>query len=431
MLADRCVSGPSLFRPYLFWHSRGPVQLGRIRERCGRRRARSRSVTRRPTTTYRRGRRGIPAARIVDDPPAIFLAWSERARAVSTRFDVPGRAWPRHPRARCASGGRAADTRRTTAATDHGQLPNPPHRHPLRADSGAGRGPAAARLRLRLASVLQRGTRESIVTGNQNVATRAAEEIRRYISGHADILKALAANLQDTGLSRGSRIASSRTTSCSSASSARSRCSTRRAASIATSRVGTPRVDDPDSDAPVTSTASRCRRSASTRICCRPRVFAHPPDAAQSAVGLAGRRVQPRRDVADGRPHPHRRAAASRWSSRPTATLVAHGDPDKKALVAQATNMSGHPLVAAAGRERDTPVALEYRDEDGREQLGVAARIRRSAGRVIVEQPTSEAYASATALQRQLDRRHRARAARHGRASASLRPARSSRRSSR
>ncbi len=26
---------------------------------------------------------------IIDDPPAIFLAWSERARAVSTRFEVP------------------------------------------------------------------------------------------------------------------------------------------------------------------------------------------------------------------------------------------------------------------------------------------------------------------------------------------------------
>jgi hypothetical protein len=26
---------------------------------------------------------------IVDDPPAIFLAWSQRARAVSTRFHVP------------------------------------------------------------------------------------------------------------------------------------------------------------------------------------------------------------------------------------------------------------------------------------------------------------------------------------------------------
>jgi len=26
---------------------------------------------------------------IVNDPPAIFLAWSERARAVSTRFEIP------------------------------------------------------------------------------------------------------------------------------------------------------------------------------------------------------------------------------------------------------------------------------------------------------------------------------------------------------
>src|SRR4051812_39170895 len=47
---------------------------------------------------------------------------------------------------------------------------------------------------------LQRGTRESIVTGNLNVAARAAEEIRRYMFGNAAILRALAADLQDTGL---------------------------------------------------------------------------------------------------------------------------------------------------------------------------------------------------------------------------------------
>ena len=28
---------------------------------------------------------------------------------------------------------------------------------------------------------LQRGTRDSVITGNENVATRAAEEIRRYV----------------------------------------------------------------------------------------------------------------------------------------------------------------------------------------------------------------------------------------------------------
>src|SRR5437763_6573932 len=49
---------------------------------------------------------------------------------------------------------------------------------------------------------LQRGTRESIVIGNQRVATRAAEEIRRYVTTNADLLKALAADLQDTGLER-------------------------------------------------------------------------------------------------------------------------------------------------------------------------------------------------------------------------------------
>ena len=47
---------------------------------------------------------------------------------------------------------------------------------------------------------LQRGTRQSVIAGNQNVATRAAEEIRRYVVTNAALLKALAADLQDTGL---------------------------------------------------------------------------------------------------------------------------------------------------------------------------------------------------------------------------------------
>src|SRR4051794_13158206 len=47
---------------------------------------------------------------------------------------------------------------------------------------------------------LQRGTRATVIAGNQNVATRAAEEIRRYVVGNAEILKSLGANLQNTGL---------------------------------------------------------------------------------------------------------------------------------------------------------------------------------------------------------------------------------------
>src|SRR5262249_41199361 len=48
------------------------------------------------------------------------------------------------------------------------------------------------------------------------------------------------------------------------------------------------------------------------------------------------------------------------------------------------------------------PLAREYVDQDGRRQLGVAARIPQLGWTVIVEQPTAEAYASARELQRQL-----------------------------
>jgi signal transduction histidine kinase len=84
--------------------------------------------------------------------------------------------------------------------------------------------------------------------------------------------------------------------------------------------------------------------------------------------------------------------------------LVAHGDPDKKALVAQARNMSGHPLVQALGQSKPDsgPVSREYVDDDGKRQLGVAARMTPLGWTMAVEQPTSEAYANATTLQRQL-----------------------------
>src|SRR3954462_15610257 len=49
---------------------------------------------------------------------------------------------------------------------------------------------------------LQRGTRESVVNGNENVAVRAADEIGRYVKTNAELLKALSADLQDTGLNQ-------------------------------------------------------------------------------------------------------------------------------------------------------------------------------------------------------------------------------------
>jgi signal transduction histidine kinase len=83
--------------------------------------------------------------------------------------------------------------------------------------------------------------------------------------------------------------------------------------------------------------------------------------------------------------------------------LVAHGDPDKKALVAQSRNMSTHPLLTALrGAGDGQPVSSEYADDRGDIELGVAARMAPLGWTMIVEQPTREAYANAAVLQRQL-----------------------------
>jgi signal transduction histidine kinase len=87
----------------------------------------------------------------------------------------------------------------------------------------------------------------------------------------------------------------------------------------------------------------------------------------------------------------------------PDGSLLAHGDADKKALVARARNMAASPLLEAMRATKGGgPVSREYTDEDGRATLGVAAALPQLGWTVVVEQPTVEAFAAATALERQL-----------------------------
>jgi ABC-type transport system substrate-binding protein len=78
------ISGPTLLRPYRLWHSDGyfntkspaiDAALDKVRY--------SASID-----EYQNAVGGFQQA-MMDDPPAIFLAWMERARAVSKRFKVP------------------------------------------------------------------------------------------------------------------------------------------------------------------------------------------------------------------------------------------------------------------------------------------------------------------------------------------------------
>jgi hypothetical protein len=81
------IGGPDFLRPYAIWHSDSPFRLGNVGSQQldeafdSLRFAAS-------TDDFKRGVQNLQRV-TVDDPPAIYLAWGERARAVSKRFSVP------------------------------------------------------------------------------------------------------------------------------------------------------------------------------------------------------------------------------------------------------------------------------------------------------------------------------------------------------
>ena len=277
------------------------------------------------------------------------------------------------------------------AETEAMTTPNPPHRDALRAAAGAGRRRCRCSPTARVSILsLQRGTRESVVSGNQNVATRAAEEIRRYIVTNAELLKALAADLQDTGLDawQQDRILKNYVLAVPRVPRDHAVRRGRRGDRHEPRRQAARR--DPERRAAdhrrrVDVADPRRRGSAADHG------VRHPPDAARTS-----------------RPAGWSASSASKrcggWSISirigehgfalvvaPDGELIAHGDPDKKALVAQTTQHERPP----AGRRARAPTAatdpcrIEYTDDGRPQQLGVAARIAPLGWTVIVEQPTA------------------------------------------
>ena len=81
--------------------------------------------------------------------------------------------------------------------------------------------------------------------------------------------------------------------------------------------------------------------------------------------------------------------------------LLSHKDPT---MVARGESMADHPVFKAMQRRDnpDTSVVHAQYEVDGRNVLGVGAKLPTLGWTVIVEQPTHEAFAIATSLQRQL-----------------------------
>jgi signal transduction histidine kinase len=245
---------------------------------------------------------------------------------------------------------------------------------------------------------LQRGTQESVVNGNRGVATRAAEEIRRYVSGHAEILKALASQLQNTGLEQWQQITILRNYVLQFREFRELTLFDENQRLVASSRVGAPRVSVP-TDLPIKFDRIAMAPLRVDEDLLPTSVFAVPLTRLNQPAGwLVGElNLEEMWRVVDGIRIGERGFALV---AAPDGALIAHGDPDKKALVAQAENISSHPLLAAGRAE---PQWEQFPDQTtGTEVLAVAAKIEPLGWTLIVEQPTSEAYASAQLQQRWL-----------------------------
>ncbi len=282
---------------------------------------------------------------------------------------------------------------------------------------------------------LQQGTHDSVVAGNQNVATRAAEELRRYIVTHADLLKALAADLQNTGLDRRQQDQILKNYVLEFREFREITLFAADGSPIVSSRVCPPRIDvkslDRDSGMGIRESGDQSPAPDESHL---------PNPESRHAATIEGVLMSPIRVDSELLPtstfairlmHLNEPAGwlagefnlEEMWRMvdqirigahgfamviAPAGELIAHGDPDKKAWVAQARNMVAHPLVSAlriAAPKPDgvkDPISLEYTADDGVRQLGVAVAIPDLGWTVAVVQPTAEAYANAVVLQRQL-----------------------------
>ena len=248
---------------------------------------------------------------------------------------------------------------------------------------------------------LQRGTRQEVIQGNENVATRAAEEIRRYVTTNAELLKALAANLQDPSLTPAQQDRVLKNYVLQIREFREISLFDERGAALATSRIGKPRVEIPRTAPVFVDNVAMSGIRVDEDLLPTTLFAIHLMRFGEPAGWLVGqfsleemwRTVDRIRIGAHG----YAMVLAS------DGELIAHGDPDKKAFVAQARNMSAHPLLTALHAGNNSrPVSSEYADAGGDKQLGVAAAMAPLGWTMIVEQPTREAYANASVLQQQL-----------------------------
>ncbi len=219
---------------------------------------------------------------------------------------------------------------------------------------------------------LREATRQSVITGNENVARRVAEQIGLYVQTNVDILQSVAGTLEDTNLDdrQQDRILKNavldfpefREVSLYDAAGAQ----------LASSRVGQSKLQFPQTGTPFGSKVTVSPIDIDGDLLPRAVVGISSTKVGHSSGSLVGEisLEEMWRTVDRIRVGEQGYALVVAQNGQ----LIAHGNPDDKARVARGDNLKDQPLVRLVHGQRDArPASLEYTNETGVQMLGVAA----------------------------------------------------------
>ena len=248
---------------------------------------------------------------------------------------------------------------------------------------------------------LREGTRRTVTDGNLNVARQVGEQIRRYISTNLQILHALAADLDNTGLSPDQqdrifknyvlRFPEFRELTAFDASGR----------PTGTSRIGTPAATVPGEDATELYGVRMSPVYVDNDLLPTALVAAPIGRGERQAGWLVGEFSIEELWRLTGRI----RVGASGYAVvvSPRGDLLAHGSPEERSKVARGASLAADPVVAAL--RTATPGAPEVRERraaNGEPMLVVGVRVPDLGWMVLVEQPAREAFATARRHERDL-----------------------------
>ena len=247
---------------------------------------------------------------------------------------------------------------------------------------------------------LRTGAQQAVIDGNLNVARQVAEQIELYVTGSVNILKAVAADLQQTGLQRWQQDRILKNFVLQFTEFRELTLLDDNGQLIVSSRLGRPTVTVPGSEGVNINGVLISRFSVDDALLPTAVIAVRLVDRDGGGWLVGHLNLEAMWRMID-----RIRVGAKGYALVVTneGQLLAHGDPAAKSRVARGDNMRAHPLVAHIGAALpNEQVTFDQYDDERGPMLGVAARLPSLGWTVIVEQSRDEAFAIPIRLQRQL-----------------------------